>query len=337
MMCMFKKIIFLTAIHFLFFFYADAQKSKSLVDSTAYYNDLFNELDGFLDSMTTPKNMWLISIGAGNSFLNYQSPSSQLLQVDKKIIYSPSIGFFHKNGLGINLSSAVVKDGSDFIPFQYEVTGSYDYLKSNRFSTGASLSHFFTKDSLSFYTSPLQNEISVYFSYKKSWAKLSLTATYGWGSYKSYEERIENIKKLRKRKNENGYTSIETTESVNDFSLAASIRHDFYWLNVIDTKGILRLTPRITFTSGTQKFGFNQTSNSVITTKGKGNNVRYTSENVNLDDELYFQPSSLTAFIKPELTFGHFFVQSQFAFDYYFPAKSKNFTTNYSMNIGFIF
>ncbi len=85
MMCMFKKIIFFTAIHFLFFFYADAQKSKSLVDSTAYYNDLFNELDGFLDSMTSPRNIWLISIGAGNSFLNYQSPSTQLLERIKNL------------------------------------------------------------------------------------------------------------------------------------------------------------------------------------------------------------------------------------------------------------
>jgi hypothetical protein len=333
---MFKKIIFLTAIHFLFFFYADAQKSKSSIDSTAYYNDLFNELDGFLDSLTSSKNMWLVSIGAGNSFLNYQYASNQLLQADKKIIYSPSIGFFHKNGLGINLSSAIVKEGSDFVPFQYAVTGSYDYLKSNIFSTGISLSHFFTKDSLSFYTSPLQNEISLYAGYKKSWVKPSITATYGWGSFTSYEKTIEYVKKLRKRKNEDIYTSTETNESVNDFSLTASVRHDFYWLNVVNKKGRLQLTPRLTFTSGTQKFGFNQTNSSYVA-QGNSGKIKYTSENINLDDDLVFQPLSLTAYIKPELTFGHFFVQSQFAFDYYFPAKSKNFTTNYSMNIGFIF
>ncbi|MDQ3683723.1 MAG: hypothetical protein M3352_11740 [Bacteroidota bacterium] len=332
---MFKKIIFLTAIHFLFFFYADAQKSKSSIDSTAYYNDLFNELDGFLDSLTSSKNMWLVSIGAGNSFLNYQYASNQLLQADKKIIYSPSIGFFHKNGLGINLSSAIVKDGSDFIPFQYVVTGSYDYLHSNVFSTGVSYSHFFTKDALTFYTSPLQNEALVYIGYKKSWVKPSLTATFGWGSFTSYEKRKEHLKKLRKPKD--GNTNIETKETVNDFSLAASVRHDFYWFNVINKKGVLRLTPRIAFTSGTQKFGFYQTSSSYSATKAVGNKLKYNSENVVLDDKLYFQPLSLAAFIKPELTFGHFFVQSQIALDYYFPTDSKNFTTNFSLNLGFIF
>ena len=332
---MFKKITYLSTFFFLFFIHADAQKTKPSFDSAAYYNDLFNELDGFLDSITTPKNMWLISIGAGNSFFNYQSPSSQLLQADKKITYSPSIGFFHKNGLGINLSSAIVKEAADFISFQYVVNGSYDYLQSNVFTAGISFSRFFTKDSLSFYTSPIQNEASLYFGYKKSWVKPSLTASYGWGNYTSFEKREEHIKKLRKKKN--GNTSIETKETVNDFALAASIRHDFYWLNVIDKKGILRLTPRITFTSGTQKFGFNQTSNFYSATKVNSDKAKYISENVILDDELYFQPLSLAASIKPEITFGHFFIQSKIAFDYYFPADTRNFTTNFSMNLGLIF
>ena len=336
---MFKKIIFFSTINVLFFFNAGAQKTKPVVDSTAYYNDLFNELDGFLDSITSPRNMWLISIGAGNSFLNYQSASTQSLQADNKIIYSPSIGFFHKSGLGINLSSGIVNGGSGFIPFQYVATGSYDYLRSHVFSTGVSYSHFFTRDTLSFYTTPIQNEVLLYVGYKRSWLRPSLTATYGWGSFTSYEERQEQIKKLRKKKNTGtpGNTTVETEETVNDFSLAASVRHDFYWQNIINKKGVLRLTPRITFTSGTQKFGFNQTSSSYSATKAGGNKVKYISENITLDDELYFQPLSLAAFIKPEVTFGNFFIQSQIAFDYYFPADSKNFTTNFSMNLGFLF
>ncbi len=188
-MRMYKKILYFSTFFFLFFIHADAQKSKPSVDSAAYYDDLLNELDSFLDSITSPRNMLLINIGAGNSFLNYQYGSSQLLEADKKIIFSPSIGFFHKNGLGINASAAIVKDGSGFIPFQYVVTGSYDYLQGKSITAGASLSHFFTKDSLSFYTSPLQNEASLSVGYKESWFKPSLTATYGWGSYTSYEER----------------------------------------------------------------------------------------------------------------------------------------------------
>jgi hypothetical protein len=315
--------------------YATAQENKTSADSAAYYDNLLNELDIFLDSMTSSRNMLLINIGAGYNFLNYQSTSSQLLTADKKITYSPSIGFFHKNGLGIDAWAAIIKDGQSFIPYQYILSGSYDYLKSDVFTSGISFSHFFTKDSLPFYTSPLQNEISVSIAYKESWVKPSLTATYGWGSFTSYNERKEHIRKLRLRKN--GVTRIEKTEKVSDFSLAASLRHDFYWLNIINKKGILRLTPRITFTSGTQKFGFNQTSNSYGATRLTSNSIMYNSENVNLDDELRFQPLSVTAFIKPELTFGKFFIQSQLAFDYYFPAETKNFTTNLNMNLGFIF
>ncbi|MFN2439039.1 MAG: hypothetical protein ABR503_07560 [Chitinophagaceae bacterium] len=332
---MLKRIVYLTTFIFLSFNYTIAQKDKTTVDSATYYNDLFSELDNFFDSVTSPRNMFLINIGVGNSYLNYQSPSSQLLRTDRKMTYSPSIGFFHKNGLGINISAAIVKDQGDFTPFQYILTGSYDYLHSDKFNGGISFSHFFTKDSLPFYTSPLQNEASVYFTYKDSWIRPSLTASYGWGSFTSYEDRKEYIKKLRLRKN--GVTRVQTTETVSDFSVTASVRHDFYWLNVIIKKGVLRLTPKITFTSGTQKFGFNQISNSYAATRLAGNRVMYNSENNNLDDELRFQPLSLAAFVKPELSFGSFFIQSQLAFDYYFPADSKNMTTNFSVNLGIIF
>jgi hypothetical protein len=329
---MFKKLFFVL-ITFVSVSVLHAQKNKA-IDSLAYYDELFNELDAFIDSITAPRTMVLINVGVSNNFLNYQSGSDVGLDSRRKITLTPSIGYYHKNGLGINGTSTIVHDGSRMNPYQFLVTGSYDYLKSDAFMAGVSGTHFFTKDSLSFYTSPLQNEVNGYFTYKGWWIKPSVSVSYGWGSREEYEEREEYITSLRLRPA--GYTQINTQESINDFSVTASVRRDFYWLDLLGKDYVLRLTPQLMFVSGTQKFGFNQTS-STYATKVNGKRVLFDADDVYLDDNVTFQPLSLTAFIKSELSFGKFFVQPQLALDYYFPAKENNLNTGFVFNAGLIF
>ena len=330
---MIKKLFFL-ATSLVCFSMAHGQKIKN-ADSLAYYDDLFNELDNFIDSITAPRTMFLVNVGVSSNFLNYTAKDDVDLTAQRRIIFSPSIGYYHKSGLGINTSALVVNDEGNLNPYQFMVTGSYDYINNSAFTTGISGTHYFTKDSLSFYTSPLQNEVGAYFTYRKMWLKPSLSVSYGWGSRSDYEEREEYITSLRLRPA--GYTRINTEEKINDFSLTTSVRHDFYWLDLLGENRVLRLTPQLVFVSGTQKFGFNQSTSSAISTKPNGKRVVYDSQNVQLDDNVTFQPLSLTAFIKSELSFGKFFIQPQIAFDYYFPGREKNFNTGFVFNAGLIF
>lgn len=135
----------------------------------------------------------------------------------------------------------------------------------------------------------------------------------------------------------NGYTRINTRESVNDLNLITSVRHDFYWLDVLGKRDYIRVTPQLVFTSGTQKFGFNQTSSTYATVPRSGANVLYNTDQVFLDDRLRFQPLSLSTYLKAEYARGKFFLQPQLVLDYYFPATQKNFTTAIVMNAGVIF
>ena len=327
------KKLFFVAISLVSVSVLQAQKNKA-IDSLAYYDELFNELDAFIDSITAPRTMVLVNIGLGNNFVNYQSGSDAGLISRRKITLTPSVGYYHKNGLGINGATTIVHDGMRMNPYQFLVTGSYDFLKSESFITGVSSTHFFTKDSLPFYTSPLQNEVNGYFTYKDWWIKPSVSVSYGWGSREEYEEREEYITSLRLRPA--GYTQINTQERISDFSVAASVRRDFYWLDLLGKDYVLRLTPQLMFVSGTQKFGFNQTS-STYTTKVNGKRVLFDADDVYLDDNVTFQPLSLTAFIKSELSFGKFFFQPQVALDYYFPAKEHNLNTGFVFNAGLIF
>ena len=305
------------------------------IDSTIDYDLLLQDMETFLDSISLPHSYLLGSLAMGTGYFNYTSKTTALIETRRGFTYIPTLGFFYKNGLSLTASGNIVNDEDKLNLYQIALSPGYDYLKNRDFATGFAYTRFFTKDTLSFYTTPLQNEVYAYFTYRKSWFKPSLALSYGWGSRTDYIEREEQIQDLRLRRN--GITRIDSKESITDFSIITSIRHDFYWLGILSYKDHFRITPQLSFVSGTQKFGFNQSANTYATILRTGTNVLYNSENVNLDDQVEFQPLSLTMFLRGEYSFGKFFVQPQLVFDYYFPADKDNFSTLFSVNLGVIF
>ena len=305
------------------------------IDSTIDYDLLLQDMESFLDSISSPHSYLLGSLAIGKGYFNYTSKSQTLLATKKTFTYTPTIGFFHKDGLSLTATGNIVNDEDKLNLYQVAISPGYDYLEDKNLAAGFTYTRFFTKDSLSFYTTPLQNEVYAYFSYRKWWIRPTVALSYGWGSRSDYMEREELIQDFRLRRS--GITRINSRESISDFSLITSLRHDFYWLGVFSYKDHFRITPQLSFISGTQKFGFNQSANTYATILRTGANVLYNSENVYLDDELDFQPLSLTMFLRGEYSIGKFFVQPQLVLDYYFPAQENKFSTLFSFNLGMIF
>ena len=319
---------------------SDTTKKKEKVedwaiDSTIDYDLLLQDMESFLDSISSPHSYLLGSFAMGTGYFNYTSKSTTLLETRKNFTYVPTLGYYHKSGLSLTSTGNIITDNSKPNLYQIAVSPGYDYLENRNFATGITYTRFFTKDTLSFYTTPLQNELFGYFTYRKWWIRPTIALSYGWGNRTDYMEREELIQDLRLRRS--GVTRINSKESVTDFSIIASVRHDFYWLGIFSYKDHIRITPQIAFISGTQKFGFNQTANTYATIVRTGANVLYSSENVYLDDQLDFQPLSLTMFVRGEYSFGKFFIQPQLVFDYYFPTDQGNFNTLFSLNMGIIF
>lgn len=305
------------------------------MDTTFDYDLLLSDFDAFLDSLLTPRNYFSGNLSIGKGYYNYEDKSSTLLQAVKKFTYIPTLGYFDKSGLSITASASIVSEDNKANLYQFSITPGYDYIENRDLATGITYTRFFTKDSLQFYTTPIQNELYGYFTIRKWWVRPTVAVSYGWGSRSDYMERESLIQDLRLRRS--GLTRVNSTESIKDLSLIASMRHDFYWLDVFGLNDHVRVTPQISFVSGTQKFGFNQSSNTYATVVRTGANVLYNSENVYLDDQLEFQPLSLTLFLRSEYSIGKFFIQPQVIFDYYFPASSENFSSLFSCNVGFIF
>jgi len=310
-------------------------KDLSLIDTTIDYDALFRDFDAFMDSLLTPRSYSLVSLSVGKGYYNYSSKTDYSISTSKQLNYSPTLGFYHRGGFGITGTGYIVHDGENMNFYQAGITPSFDYLKNRSIATGISYTRYLTRDSLPFYTTPLQNELYGYFMYRKSWFRPTVAASYGWGSRSDYMQREELIQDLRLRRR--GFTYINTEETVSDFSIMASIRHDFYWLEVLSARDHIRLTPQLAFTSGTQKFGFNQSSSTYATTIRTGSNVLFNTDNVYLDDQLDFQPLSLTMYLRGEYSIGKFFFQPQLVLDYYFPADTQNFNALFTLNAGFFF
>ena len=305
------------------------------IDTTLDYESLFQDFDAFMDSILSPHSYFMGSLSAGKGYYNFERKGSSLIETSQKLTYSPALSYYHKGGFGFTTTGYIVNDETNLNFYQFSLSPSFDYLENRNFATGVSYTKFFTKDSLSFYTSPLQNELYAYFTYRKTWVRPTLSLSYGWGSRSDYVRREDLIQSLRLRPR--GYTYINTKESVSDFSVIASVRHDFYWLDVFTYNDHIRFTPQVAFTSGTQKFGFNQSSSTYGTVIRNGTNVLYSTENVFLDDHLNFQPLSLTLYLRSEYFVGKFFIQPQLALDYYFPSSSRNFSSLFSITAGLIF
>jgi hypothetical protein len=310
-------------------------KATPVIDTTFDYDMLFQDFDAFMDSILTPHSYFLASLSMSKGYYNFESKNNFTIEASKRLTYSPTLAYYHVSGLGLTTTGYIVNDKVNANFYQLAVSPSFDYLKNKKLATGISVTRYFTKDSLPFYNTPLQNEVYAYFTWRKAWIRPTVAASYGWGSRTEYEKREELIQDIRLRRL--GYTFINSKESISDFSLMTSVRHDFYWLDVFTYNDHIRLTPLITFTSGTQKFGFNQSSSTYATVIRSGANVIYNTQEIILDDQIKFQPLSLTFSLRGEYSIGRFFIQPQFALDHYFPGNSKKITGIFSVNAGLLF
>lgn len=323
------------------FLLEDTSMSLS-IDTSLDYDELFNELDLFLDSILAPRSYAVLSLSAGQAFLSFATRNTRRIRQVKKIIWSPSFGYYNKNGLGVTITGFMVDDSVKLNTYQFSISPSYDYIKNRDLATGVSFTRYVTKRSLPFYTSPLQNELIGYFLWRKSWLQPGIMANYGWGSRTQFikKDSIYYKNLLTAATTNNVIRDKDTvtifrrnTKSIVDFSVSVSLRHDFYWLDIFSHKDHIRVSPVLSLSGGTQKFGFNQTT-------GASGPLRVASllnntQNVSLQQK--FQVLSLDLYLRAEYSIGKFFVQPQMLFDYYFPAASDNFMVAFSVNTGFMF
>ncbi|MGZ5134585.1 MAG: hypothetical protein ACXWCG_05530, partial [Flavitalea sp.] len=150
---------------FLLVFVKQNTKAQNRIDSLFMHSDtksvidsLMKDFDSFLDSIYAPKSFFNVSAGVGTGIFSFEDKNSVFLTSKKKLIFSPSAGYYHKSGIGVSATGYMLNENARLNFYQFVITPSFDVIKRN-FSTGISFSKYLSKDSLTFYTTPIQNEI----------------------------------------------------------------------------------------------------------------------------------------------------------------------------------
>jgi hypothetical protein len=281
-------------------------------DSSAVMDSLLQDLDKFMDSLSAPKSFLALSLGVGTGFFSFEDKSSVFLSTRKKLIFSPSAGYYHRSGLGISATAFLIHDDDAINLYQVAFSPSYDLIRK-KLSTGISYTRYFSKDSLNFYATPIQNELFAYFTWKNWWLRPSVNFAFGWGSKTEYERRrLMRINRLISDPNRY-FVDIKNEETVQDFSTTVSLRKDFDWYDVLGKNDNITFTPVIMLNSGTQNFGFN-TSYSY-----RFNTIRPNSlpSNQSITDKTGFALQSASLALRGSYLKGRFLIQPQVLFDYY--------------------
>jgi len=277
---------------------------------------MMSDLGNFLDSLLSPRSYFLVSASASRGYFNFKNNAGTKIETKAQLILSPVIGYYHKSGPGLTIASNGTNTGQGFSLYQYLITPSFDFIQSRKWVGGISYSRYFNKDSVQFYLTPLQNEVNAYFLYRKSWLQPGLSVTYGWGSSEDVKKYEKYIRLLRLRRRLSVIVTTNTQESISDFSVNASLRHTFYWLALSKHMDYIKFTPMLVLSTGTQKYGFNQTtavsSRNIIKTAS----LDVIRQNENLDNTTRFQPCDFQSNLKKSANLpAPAMVQSERRFD----------------------
>lgn len=302
-------------------------------DTTAVLDSLLKDFDKFLDSLSKPKSFFNVSLGIGTGIFSFEEKGTMFVTSEKRLFFSPTLGYYHKTGLGITTAAFMLFDKNRVNAYQYAVSPSFDLIK-RKFSAGIAYTHYFNKDSVEFYMTPIRDEIFAYFSYKNFWLRPGINLSYGWGSKTEYEKQQYLIYSRLLQRSQSYFITVKNVESVKDLSLTLSVRKDINWYDVFSKDDNVSFTPVVLLNMGTQNFGFNT---SYTNAQNAAIRINGAPSNSEISETTDFALQSVSAILRAGFMKGRFLLQPQIFFDYALWDTEKRFNTVYSVIVAVSF
>lgn len=307
------------------------------IDTTALYDSLLQELRMLGLTGAGPKSFFDVNVGLGNGSFALQNANFDVKT--NHIFYNAGIGYYHKSGFSLSGGMNVTNDSGSLTLYQGYVSPAFDY-QSKTVAVGLSYFHYFNKENLSFYISPLVNELYSYIVYKKGWLVPKLAFDYAWGTYNQMDnlKYIDTVRFRRFAPIVRYLSKQESSANVNDFSVMLSVRHDFTARSKQASSHYFRYTPSLLLLAGTSTYGTN-------TPLGSLNGPRMANlTNVQLFRDLYgssfapvkndfaFQNFNITQ--SAMYTVGKWYLQGLLTFSYIIPKEQSKWNTFFNLTTG---
>jgi hypothetical protein len=305
-------------------------------DSTKVIDSLMLEFDAYLDSVTAPRSFFSVNMGIGNRTFSINNNSFNTQATATRLSFTPSIGYYHKSGLGLSVTGfvAVLKSKPEF--YQYAVTPSYDYI-SKKFSAGISFTRYLDKDTAITNVSPYINDFYGYgYIKRKSW-RYGISLGYANGSFNdriTFKDSIRILDTAINRLVWRKYTAtVNSANKIRDFSIAASVRKQFEWFDLVKKDDNLSFVITAYMVAGTSRINTNSNVSYVTSRLGL---TRF-KKTYDTEEGTGFQLQSTALSLSLFYTIGKFNVQPVWFVDYYFPETSKKLNQVFSLAVGFNF
>jgi hypothetical protein len=292
-------------------------------DSAAVLSDLMS----LLDSAQAPVSYGLFSVGMGNRLFSVSNNRLNARQTTHRLVFNPSIGYFHKSGFSLSAGSSLLNDEKKgFGPTQFSITPAYDLTGNKEWGLGISYSRYIALDKYSVYASPVQNDVYAYVNYKKWWIEPGIAMGYSTGRYRE-------INKFTLPSTGNTYIDTGTFK-LRTFSFVASASHDFEWDNIFDKKDALGFTPSLMVNFGsdsTATVSHTLFPNLLAFLKRKNRLPKLSGKNS-------FSAQSVALSLDFTYGIGNFTILPQLYLDYFLPATDeKRFTQTFTLAVGYSF
>ncbi len=302
---------------------------QKIMDSLLQNDELMKMINGLGENQT----YFRINAGIGNRLFTERNKAVENLQTNNQLVFTPSVGYFHKSGLGVSFTAYLFNQNNKTDFYQYALSPSYSYSKGKWISATVSYTHYFKKVNYSTSASPFNDEFYGSVVLKKYWVKPALSIGYSAGKYHEIVN-VDTLVMIRNRPTPVKFIDTTTT-TVSSFSIAASIEHDFNFYSVLSKRDGLSITPQLSIISGINNYSISdkqsiQLYRAYVKKRLKGfqrfqsssGGSSYAIQSLGFDLDLNYGIGKM--YFEPELYI-----------DYYLPKTSdKRFTQIFNFNIG---
>ncbi len=311
--------------------FAQGKSHTDPVPDSAYLTDsLLVDLKSLLDSFEFKKSFVGLNITLSNALFSLRNDNFNAQQaLTSKLSLTPSLSYYHRSGLGMTGAAFLIFDSVHTGIYQYVLSPSYDYVNGKQLAFGISFTHYFKNADMSDYSSPFNNEWYAYIHGKKQWMRPGLSLGYARGQYKDVYIKDTTILGLHR-------IFFDTTRTtLSDFSIAASVSHDFEWNGVFSKNDNITVTPVLYLTGGTQFYEVHSQYKFIwLAEAGRlARKFRTTA-----DHNTNFQLQSLACLLSVDYYIGGFSISPQYYVSYFLPSASSGRWSNIGgISIGWIF
>ena len=283
------------------------------------------------DSIKQASSYFQAATTFGNSYFSTKNKNIDASQQSNSFVFTPSVSYFNKSGLGLTASAYHIKGGGNSGFYQYSISPSYSYLKNGNIDATVSYTRYIIKKGYQEFASPFQNEFFGQVFIKKPWLQPGISGGFSNGAFTQYNKVDTVVNRTRRI-----FTDTVSTK-LSDLTISAFVQHEFLFDGILNKDDELSITPQLIINAG--KSIYTETHHNPFLTRIQKKGISGRLKHAGMvNEKTGFQVQSLALSTDVYYSVGKVGINPQLYLDYYLPSTTdKRFTAVYALQLSYSF